>query len=195
MVEIRYITTDELVEYRSAAHRGFAVDPVSTPERDENFHRLLMIENAIAAFDGDRIVGTFGARIFPMTVPGGEVQMAGTTMVTVQPTHRRRGVMSAMMDRHLTDLAEQGSPVAALWASEVPIYGRFGYGCASWTADIKFSGADVTVPDGCQDLGLRFLDTEEALSLLPPAVRAVPDRRSGHVGAAGRLVAATGAVR
>ena len=36
-----------------------------------------------------------------------------------------------MMEAQLRDIRERGEPVAALWASEETIYGRFGYGLAS----------------------------------------------------------------
>jgi predicted acetyltransferase len=53
--------------------------------------------------------------------------------VTVSPTHRRRGVLTAMMRRHLDEAHEQQrEPVAALWASESSIYGRFGYAPATF---------------------------------------------------------------
>jgi predicted acetyltransferase len=69
-----------------------------------------------------------------MTVPGGAaVPTAGITWITVAPTHRRRGVLTAIMRRQLDGLHEdEREPVAALWAAESSIYGRFGYAPASW---------------------------------------------------------------
>ena len=66
-------------------------------------------------------------------MPGAVVPCAGVTWVTVAPTIRRRGVLTEMMRRQLTELHEQErEPVAALWASEFPIYGRFGYAPAAY---------------------------------------------------------------
>jgi len=59
------------------------------------------------------------------------VGAAGVSFVSVLPSHRRRGIMSAMMRDQLADVAARGEPVAALFASESAIYGRYGYGCAS----------------------------------------------------------------
>jgi predicted acetyltransferase len=53
------------------------------------------------------------------------------TAVTVVPAHRRRGLLTAMMRRQLDDVRAGGEPVAALWASEAAIYGRFGYAPAT----------------------------------------------------------------
>ena len=67
-------------------------------------------------------------------MPGGAVvPTAGITWITVAPTHRRRGVLTAIMRRQLDEVHEQGrEPVAALWAAEASIYGRFGYAPASF---------------------------------------------------------------
>ena len=88
-------------------------------------------DRSLAVFDGDAIVGTTAAYSFRLTVPGGFVGAGGVTFVSVLPSHRRRGILSAMMRRQLADIAARGEPVAALFASESGIYGRYGYGCAS----------------------------------------------------------------
>ena len=59
------------------------------------------------------------------------VPAGGVTVVGVLPTHRRRGVLTAMMQAQLEDCRARGDVVAYLWASEATIYGRFGYGLAS----------------------------------------------------------------
>ena len=103
--------------------------PEEMVEADREFHEP---GRGIGAFDGDRLVGIATAYPFGMTVPGGSVPAAGVSWVGVLPTHRRRGVLSALMDHQLTDLHDSGrEPVAVLWASEPAIYGRYGYGQAS----------------------------------------------------------------
>jgi predicted acetyltransferase len=82
--------------------------------------------------DGDEVVGTAGSWDFTMTVPGARLPVAGVTWVGVAPIRRRRGVLGALMRRQLDDLHEAGTAVAALWASEAAIYGRYGYGPAAW---------------------------------------------------------------
>ncbi|WP_240930442.1 GNAT family N-acetyltransferase [Isoptericola sp. BMS4] len=64
-------------------------------------------------------------------VPGGELPTAGLTWVGVHPQHRRRGMLSAMIDLHLARCRERGEPLSALFAAEAAIYGRFGYGKAA----------------------------------------------------------------
>ncbi|MFD6952831.1 acetyltransferase [Nocardiopsis sp. TSRI0078] len=94
-------------------------------ERD---HPITEHDRTLLALDGDRIVGTAMAHGFEMAMPGGPRPVAGVTGVGVWPTHRRRGVLSALMRRQLADIRARGENLAVLWASEGGIYGRFGYG-------------------------------------------------------------------
>lgn len=83
---------------------------------------------------GDRWVST--ALSFPrqLSVPGGTVDVAGVTAVTVAPAFRRRGLLTQMMRHQLTTINE---PIAMLYATESLIYGRFGYG--SLTRQLRLS--------------------------------------------------------
>src|SRR3954447_18945729 len=87
------------------------------------------LDRSLGLFDGDRVAATSGIYSLEMTVPGGGVvPTAGITWVTVSPTHRRQGVLTAIMRRQLEEVHAAGrEPVAALWAAESSIYGRFGY--------------------------------------------------------------------
>jgi predicted acetyltransferase len=79
------------------------------------------------------VAATSGIYSKTLTVPGGTVPCAAVSWITVAPTHRRRGVLTAIMERQLREVHEAGrEPVAALWAAEAPIYGRFGYGPAAF---------------------------------------------------------------
>ena len=80
----------------AAQFREFADD-----EAAQRFSSNLPLERMHAALDGDHIVGGAGAFPFELTVPGGTVGCGGVTVVGVLPTHRRRGVLTAMMERQL----------------------------------------------------------------------------------------------
>jgi predicted acetyltransferase len=88
-------------------------------------------ERSLAWFDDGRIVAGTSVYTRHVTVPGAIVPCAAVTAVGVRPTHRRRGLLTALMRRQLEDVRAAGEPVAALWASEAAIYGRFGYGIAT----------------------------------------------------------------
>lgn len=102
----------------------------------ERLTRVLPVERVYAAWEGDRAVGGLGAFPFQLTVPGGRVPAAGVTVAGVLPTHRRRGLLRGMMRALLDACHQRGEPVAYLWATEDTIYGRFGFGLASFTGEV-----------------------------------------------------------
>jgi predicted acetyltransferase len=138
-------------------------------ERAEQFARTLPFERVHAVHDGDRIVAGAGAFPFRFTVPGGVVDCAGVTVVGVLPTHRRRGILAAMMREQLDDLRRRGEPLAALWASEEGIYGRYGYGLASFMGEIELarshSGLRTPQAEGART---RLVSLEDAKTIVPP---------------------------
>jgi predicted acetyltransferase len=93
--------------------------------------KVLEPERTLVARDDGRIVATAAVLSRELTVPGGPVPVAAVSLVGVTPGHRRRGLLSAMMRRQLADVHDAGEAVAALWASEAALYGRFGYGTAT----------------------------------------------------------------
>ena len=101
--------------------------------------RVLPHERVLAVWDGGRPVGGAGAFPLVLTVPGGRIPAAGVTVVGVLPSHRRRGVLRAMMRAQLDACRAQGEAVAYLWASEDTIYPRFGYGLASLMMEIDLA--------------------------------------------------------
>src|SRR5437867_1253982 len=109
-----------------------AADAASGLElRDDDFEVArpqVSVDRTIGAYDGGRAIGVATSLDFELTVPGGQLPMAGVTWVGVLPTHRRRGVLRELMRLQLEDLRRRGEPLAGLWASESLIYGRFGYG-------------------------------------------------------------------
>lgn len=135
------------------------------PEEAALWRELTPFERSIGVWDGPEVVGTTGAFAFRITVPGGAVvPAAGVTMVGVRPTHRRRGVLRAMMRRQLDDVRAWGEPIAVLTASEAEIYGRFGYGIATHSLRVNVDTARVrlSVPDGTDEVRLRLSKPDEA---------------------------------
>jgi predicted acetyltransferase len=140
-------------------------------------------DRAIAAYDGDRIVGTAGIFSFDLTVPGGILPAAGVTIVGVQPTHRRRGILRRMMTMQLEAIHDRGEPIAILWASEGSIYQRFGYGLSTMAARVSLDTGrsafrHAHVPAG----SIRFVDLDEARRLLPAVYDTVAPTRQGFYG-------------
>ncbi|TYP87611.1 GNAT family N-acetyltransferase [Blastococcus xanthinilyticus] len=165
---LRPVTLDEWPAFTAAMHEVFAEEPPADfAERPSSVAEL---DRSLALWDGDRVVATSGIYSRTLTVPGAVVPCAGVTWVTVAPTHRRGGVLTAIMRRQLTDLHEQQrEPVAGLWAAEYPIYGRFGYAPA--TVEARFTGRSERLrlrPD--VDLGTGRVERVSAEEYRPAAV-------------------------
>ncbi|MFG3258028.1 GNAT family N-acetyltransferase [Streptomyces sp. NPDC048172] len=138
----------------------------SAEERDV-YRELTEADRGLGVWDGDQAVATAGAFSFRMTVPGGAaVPTAGVTMVSVSPTHRRRGLLRSLMRRQLDDVRERGEPLATLTASEPEIYGRFGYGLASreLAATVDLGRVSLDVPEGADDVRLRLTHDPASVS-------------------------------
>ena len=166
-IDIRYITSDELRPWFRLMIGVFGED-VKDSEL-EMLEKRAELDRAFAAFDGDRMVATAGAFTFGMTVPGGGlVTQAGITAVTVLPTHRRRMLLTRMMERQLNEVAERGEPLATLWASESDIYGRFGYGVAIEGSELEIERHRAVLrSEGPSDGTVRLVDAETARGMVP----------------------------
>ncbi len=138
-------------------------------EDAERFSSLLEVERMHAAFEGERAVGGAGAFSFDMSVPGGAiVPTAGVTVVGVLPTHRRRGLLTSLMQAQLADCRERGDVAAYLWASEGTIYGRFGYGLASRIGEMRLARDRTAFARAFDARGtVRLLDFDEAARTFP----------------------------
>ncbi|GIF08563.1 GNAT family N-acetyltransferase [Actinoplanes siamensis] len=122
---------------------------------------------SLVADDGGLVAGHTVAYSRELTVPGAVLPAAHISCVGVRPTHRRRGLLTALMHRQLRDIAEGGrEALAVLWASETTIYPRFGYGPASSRLKFSIMNREVrlTVPPAEPAGRLRMGDPAELLS-------------------------------
>ena len=180
-VDIRTLTPAELPEAWAVLSRAFG--HASHPEDVEVELALLDPARTYGAHVDDRLVATAASFDFRMAVPGRVVPVAGVTWVSVLPTYRRRGLLGALMERQLTDLHEAGTAVAALWASEGAIYGRYGYGTAAWNLTVALprgAAFGLPVPPGDLDLvdpaAELLSDTYERVAATTPGFVSRDDR-------------------
>ncbi|NSC22493.1 GNAT family N-acetyltransferase [Streptomyces albus subsp. chlorinus] len=188
-VEIRTLTSpDELPEWLRAVSTGFLLSPTVSPQEVAVRREGLDPGRTQGAYDGGRCVGTFRTTPQEMTVPGGAVLPAcAVTNVTVSPTHRRRGLLTAMMAGALAAAKERGDAFATLIAAEYPIYGRYGFGPAAWTTEWEVHTARAGLdrryagPADAGDGGRVDLVDADGFRALMPAVherfRTGPDRQ------------------
>jgi len=166
-IEIRPIVPDEFAAYCYVPATAFAEN--LTPAEIERWAIGYELDRSLAAFDGDRIVGTAGADSLELTLPGGAtIPVGGLTAVAVLPTHRRRGILRALMERHFQDVEARGEAVSALLAAESIIYGRFGYGPATTAVELELDPRRAAFLRPSAGSGrIRLVDGDEAAKLLP----------------------------
>ncbi|HEX4518946.1 MAG TPA: GNAT family N-acetyltransferase [Gaiellaceae bacterium] len=152
-------------------------------ELSQQLARLLPVERMRAVWDGPEIVAGAGSLPLTVSVPGGEVTCSGTTVVGVSPTRRRRGLLRQLMRVELDEAHERDDPLAILWASEEPIYGRFGYGQAAYSGEVSIrkSHTAFAIPYE-QAANVSFVEADEALEAFPPLWKALARERPGVPG-------------
>jgi predicted acetyltransferase len=182
-VEPAPITADEIADFRDAVGSAFHND--TAEHHLERLRSVLEPERTLVLRDDGRIVAATGIYTRRIGVPGSEVPVAGVTQVGVRPTHRRRGMLTTLMRRQLADVHDAGDEaIAALWASESVIYGRFGYGAATWCVDLDVATREARLrsePGADVDL----LPAPEAVERIRPIHDAARAQRPGMLDRAG----------
>ncbi len=184
-ITIRAVQEHEYPQFAAAIFAAFSAQITGpTDPTIERWREVIELDRTLGAFDGDRVVATAAGLDFELTVPGGVTLAAtGVTAVGVLPTHRRRGILTRLMDRQLDDVAARGDAVAVLGASEATIYGRFGYGPATWMQAWTLSTVGTVGLRAGPAEGLELVDIDTALEV----VVALYDRRRGQrIGAVSR---------
>jgi predicted acetyltransferase len=164
--EIRYARGDEFAAIADLDGAAFGFhytpDQLADAALDIDPNRVL-----VAVGDG-RVVAASAELAFRMTMPGGgEVSTTGLSWVSVELTHRRRGILRALIERQLRSAADAGEAAVVLTASEGGIYGRYGFGVATLVrrATVQRRRARIAAP---VDAGaVRRVATSEARALLP----------------------------
>jgi len=165
--DLRPITEEEYPAFATANAGGFGWEP--NPEMFGDNLKTLELDRTLASFDGPEVVGTTAIFSFDLTVPGNTLPTAGVTWVSVKPTHRRQGILRDMMARQLSDVRDRGEALAALWASESIIYGRFGYGVAAQDMEFKIDRLRTALAreaPGCSGR-TRLVSRDEAMAAWP----------------------------
>jgi predicted acetyltransferase len=167
-IEIRAIGPDQFRQFARVITTAFG--ETRSQQALADLQRGVEYDRSIAAFDGDRIVGTGGADSMELTLPGlTTVPVGGLTAISVLPTYRRRGILRMIIDRHFEEVTGRGEVISALLASESAIYGRFGYGMATMAADreIDTRGAALLRPPPAGGR-LRLLEPDERAAVVRP---------------------------
>ena len=140
-MELRPSTWEESDAFSTAVLSAFHEE--LTDDERRRYLTIFEPERSLAWSDEGAIVGTSSMFTRTLTVPGAQVAVGAVTAVAVLPTHRRRGLLTGMMRGQLENVRDAGEPVAALWASEGAIYGRFGFGVAAQVLELSARRPDA----------------------------------------------------
>jgi len=152
------------------------------------------LARAAAAYAGQRLrgvwetadpapVATLRSWDARMSVPGGELAVDAISSIGVRSTHRRRGLLRAVLVDDLAEAVRAGTPVAALTSTQGSLYERFGFGLATWTRSVTLDTRAAVWREPEPTGRLRTLD----VATLPSAAAPVQDRaRRRHPGSMDR---------
>jgi predicted acetyltransferase len=179
--EIRAVEPDEVADLIRTDRRAFGA-PSGKKDEPRSWAEA-ELDRTRAAFEDGALVGASRAYSFELTLPGGALApVAAVSWVGVLPTHRRRGVLTQMMRALHDDARAREEPAAILTASESTIYGRFGYGVATWRLGLTVEHARAAFARPVEDDGrVRIVGREEAEKLLPSVYDGIRRTRAGMV--------------
>jgi predicted acetyltransferase len=174
----------ELEAFCCCVEAAFAVRMEA--RRREQYLAGIEGSRAFAAFDGTALVATSAAHGVELTLPGSRLVPAVVLEdVTVLPTHRRRGLLTALMRANLDAAHERGEAVVVLEASEGAIYTRFGCGVATLGSSfsIRRSRSAMIARDaGAASGDVVLIDAREAGEAFPLVFDIARRQRAGEIG-------------
>ena len=179
-IELRTSTWDDFPLVKVINARG---ENGYRSQVDFDAHRLVFTpDRSIMAFDGKNMVGNALSYEMDMYIPGGLSKIAAVASVSVQATHRRKGINRSIMKYQLEDIHSRQEPLAVHQASESIIYGRYGYGMASFENNLEIEKTRSAyaidhVPEGQS----YFIEESEAREIFPQIYAKAIENRVGMV--------------
>jgi predicted acetyltransferase len=165
---LRQLTPADAEQALDLVELVFLAQPLDEAQRAVHTEELELDRGrATGVFDGDELVGLGSITPVKLTVPGGVLPMAGVLIIGVKATHRRRGIMSRLIGHQLHAVHDQGlEPMAGLTASESVIYGRFGYGQATYQAifTVPRHRAALRAVGGTDEVRVRLVPTQDSIA-------------------------------
>jgi len=179
-IELRASTWDDFPSVKVINARG---ENGYRSQVDFDAHRLVFTpDRSIMAFDGKNMVGNALSYEMDMYIPGGISKMAAVASVSVQATHRRKGINRSIMKYQLEDIHSRQEPLAVLQASESIIYGRYGYGMASFESNLEIEKTrSAYAIDQVSEGQPYFIEESEAREIFPQIYAKAIENRVGMV--------------
>lgn len=148
----------------------------NSPETEARF---LAEGKPLGGFEEDVLRGVVNGYNSTISLPGGRrVRHLAVTHVGVSPEATRRGIARELLVEQLRRARAEGYVVAGLRASDTGIYGRYGYGIASWSVrhELDLTRARLAVAPPRD--GVRIVDAAESFPLFRQIADAEPAPRA-----------------
>jgi predicted acetyltransferase len=177
----RRVRAGEELAFAHAVTRGFHQD--QTDEALQPWADRLGAEPGYRAWvvaDGEEFVGNLGVFATDLSLPGGTpVPVTAVTAVGVAQSHRRRGLLRSLMHACFDEARELGEPVAALYASESAIYGRFGFGITAPGVAYRLPRVHARFRDPVDRGTVVPVAPADAIDAFRPVFETARERRAG----------------
>lgn len=140
--------------------------------------RFLAGGTPLGGYEGEvlrGVVNGYGSCVF---LPGGgRVPHLSVTHVGISPTATRRGIARRLLVEQLRRAHAEGYVVAGLRASDARIYGRYGYGIASWSVRHELDLTQTRLASPVPQDGVRIVDPHKSFPLFRRIADADPNPR------------------
>lgn len=155
----------------------------SEVDRANRVEGVVQPGRVFGAYD-DELIGTVRSTDTTLVVPGGTlVPNAAVTGVGVRSDRTRRGVLRDLLRAQLAEFAERGFVTANLHATEGAIYGRFGYGPATYSRRYRVDRHRTALRDDLPVSGtVDRIGLVEAQARFPTVYAALSVDRPGLLG-------------
>jgi predicted acetyltransferase len=178
---LRRLSADEMPVFAAQVASTFSGMRPSDEEIEARL-RVWEPDRTLGAFEEGSLVATAATIPLPLTLPGGRrMPAAGISRVTVLPTHRRRGLLTEMLQRQVHEARDHGEAVAILFASEGAIYGRFGFGVATLQADLRVARQRSAFRERVDVSSLRLVERRQAARRLRRIAARAAEAQPGGV--------------
>ena len=132
---------EEFAQWQYATYVGFLEEFDLNERTIEEYRQCFLNYRSLGIYDPSSLspeipIATISSYETPLHTPGMQVPVLAVTCVVTASTHQRQGLSRAMITEQLQLAKEQNLAIVALTASEGGIYGRYGFGQASWSNNL-----------------------------------------------------------
>lgn len=177
-LELRTIEEQEYEAHQRVLSLAFSED--LDPTEATLVRKITEFDRTLGVFDRGTMVGTGSIASLEMALPGAMAPVAAVTAIGVVPTHRRRGILTSIMRRQFEEVHDGKEALAVLFASEGPIYQRYGYGMGGPMGTFSIDTRMSAYVRPYQPRGeIHLLDRDEALKAIKPVYEEARTRWPG----------------